>query len=195
MAVNWQSRRPRRACPLLCAYGVCIVIGAYPICTDEERYMARRNVYIRDEDEDVWERAEKLAGDAPLSRVITEALRVYVSSREGNPMQRLTIGTVNGGEAIAKAFIGRWLIEPDEAYRSEHEGDASIETQVRAGTTFAVAETAKGNIVVYVDAGRSRAEFETYGDFDQAEERGVPGDVLTLAARRAGIERAELLDI
>jgi hypothetical protein len=157
--------------------------------------MGRRNVYIRDEDEHVWERAEKLAGDAPMSRVITEALRAYVSGREGTPMQRLTVDTVNGGVELTKAFIGRWLIDPDEGYRSEHEGDASLETQVRAGTTFAVAETAKGNVVVYVDAAGGQPEFDVYEDFDQAEERGVPGDVVTLAAKRAGIERAELLDI
>jgi hypothetical protein len=157
--------------------------------------MGRRNVYIRDEDEDVWERAEKLAGEAPMSRVITEALRAYVSGREGSPMQRLTLETLNGGEALTKAFIGRWLIDPTEAYRSEHEGDADLGTQVHAGTTFAVAETAKGNIVVYVDAESGLPEFDVYSDFDQAEERGVPGDVLTLAAKRAGIERAELLDI
>jgi hypothetical protein len=156
--------------------------------------MGRRNIYVRDEDEDVWERAEKLAGGAPMSRLITEALRAYVSGREGTPMQRLTVETISGGEELTKAFIGRWLIDPTEAYRSEHEGDATLETQVRAGTTFAVAETAKGNIVVYV-AASGRPEFDVYSDFDQAEERGVPGDVLTLAAKRAGIQRAELLDI
>ena len=157
--------------------------------------MARRNVYIRDEDEEVWERAEKLGGGAPMSRVISEALRAYAGSREGNPMQRLTIATMHGGEEITKAFIGRWLIAPHEAYRSEHESDVTLETQVRAGTTFAVAETGKGRIVVYVDADTDRAEFDVYDDFDQAEEQGIPGDVLTLAAKRAGIERAELLDI
>ncbi len=157
--------------------------------------MGRRNVYVRDEDEDVWERAEKLAGEAPMSRIITDALRAYVSGREGAPMQRLAIETMNGGEVLTKAFIGRWLISPDEAYRSEHEGDIRLETQVRAGTTFAVGETAKGNIVVYIDADRPEAEFEVYEDFDRAEERGVPGDVLALAAKRAGVERAELLDI
>jgi hypothetical protein len=157
--------------------------------------MGRRNVYVRDEDEAVWERAEKLAGEAPMSRVITEALRAYVSGREGTPMQRLTFDTVNADERLTKAFIGRWLINPTETYRSEHEGDATLETQVRAGSTFAVAETAKGNIVVYVDAASAQPEFDVYEDFDQAEERGVPGDVLTLAAKRAGIERAELLEI
>jgi hypothetical protein len=157
--------------------------------------VGRRNVYVRDEDEVVWERAERLAGEAPISRVITDALRAYVSGREGAPMQRLIVETMNGGEQLTKAFIGRWLIDPSEAYRSEHEGDAALETQVRAGTTFAVAETAKGNIVVYVDATSGRPEYDVYEDFDQAEERGVPGDVLTLAAKRSGIERAELLDI
>ena len=49
--------------------------------------------------------------------------------------------------------------------------------------------------MVYVDAATDRAECDIYDDFDQAEERGIPGDVLTLAAKRAGIERAELLDI
>jgi hypothetical protein len=157
--------------------------------------MGRRNVYVRDEDEGIWERAEKLAGEAPMSRVITDALRAYVSGREGTPMLRQVIATTRGGEKITKAFIGRWLIEPDEGYRSEHEDDARLETQGRAGTTFAVAETAKENIVVYVDADRPESEFDVYEDYDQAEERGVPGDVLALAARRAGVERAELLDI
>ena len=157
--------------------------------------MTRRNIYVRDDDETVWERAEALAGQAPISRVITEALRAYVRDREGSPMERLGVETVSGGEVSAKAFVGRWLIAPAEGYRSEHERDSQLETQVRAGTTFAVAETAKGNIVVYIDAGRRQAEFEVYDGFDQAEERGVPGDVVTLAARRAGMERAELLDI
>jgi hypothetical protein len=157
--------------------------------------MGRRNVYVRDEDEDVWDRAEELAGEVPMSRVITDALRAYVRGQEGTPMERLRIETMHGGERLTKAFIGRWLISPEQGYRSDHEGDTSLETQVRAGTTFAVAETAKGNIVVYVDAGSEQPEFEVYDDFDQAEERGVPGDVVTLAARRAGVERAELLDI
>jgi hypothetical protein len=157
--------------------------------------MGRRNIYVRDEDEDVWERAEQLAGEAPMSRVITEALRAYVSGREGAPMQRLTIDTMSAGERLTKAFIGRWLIDPDEAYRSEHEADADIATQVPTGTTFAVAESAKSNIVVYVDAKGDEPEFDVYENFDQAEERGVPGDVITLAAKRAGVERAELLDI
>jgi len=157
--------------------------------------LGRRNVYVRDEDEPVWERAGSLAGEASLSRVITEALRAYVRGRDGTPMERLAVATVNGSESIAKAFIGRWLITPEERYRSEHERDIDISTQVRAGTTFAIAETAKGNIVAYLDADTPQGEFDVFDGFDQAEERGIPGDVLALAAKRAGVERAELLDI
>jgi hypothetical protein len=160
--------------------------------------MGRRNVYIRNEDEDVWERAEKLAGEAPMSRVITEALRAYVRSREGNPMERQVIDYEDRGtgEQLSKAFVGRWLIEPDEEYRSEHEtDDIRSGIQVMGGTTFAVGETAKGNIVVWIDANRSRSTYDVYDGFDDAEAKGVPGDVVALASTRAGIERAELLDV
>jgi len=160
--------------------------------------MARRNVYIRDEDEPVWESAEKLAGEAPMSRVITEALRAYVRSREGNPMERQVVSFENRetGEFLSKAFVGRWLIEPDEEYRSEHEADdLGRGNQGMGGTTFAVGETAKGNIVVWTDARRDRPRFTIHDSFDDAESDGVPADVVALASTRAGIERAEMLDI
>jgi hypothetical protein len=159
--------------------------------------MARRNVYIRNEDEDVWERAEKLAGEASMSRVITEALRTYVGSREGNPMQRLVVTYEDrDGGTHNKAFVGRWLIAPAQEYRSQHEADElGSGTQVMGGTTFAVAETAKGNIVVWVDAVRNNPSYSVFESFDDAEAGGVPGDVIAAAASAAGIERAEFLDI
>jgi len=106
--------------------------------------VGRPNIYVRGEDEDAWDRAEKLASEASTSRVITQALRAYVRSREGHPMERLTFEVVIGGKTMTKAFVGRWLIERGEEYRSEHEADDLITgTQVADGTTFAVAETAK----------------------------------------------------
>ena len=67
-------------------------------------------------------------------------------------------------------------------------------TQVASGTTFAIAETAKGKILILTDFGRGQS-FEVFDDFDAAEEAGVPADVLAVAAKSAGVERAELLDI
>jgi hypothetical protein len=157
--------------------------------------VGRGNIYVRGEDEDVWGRAEQSAGQASTSRVITQALRAYVRSREGNPMERLTFEVEIGGEKLTKVFVGRWLIEPAEEYRSEHEADDLMSgTQVADGTTFAVAETAKGKILILTDFRRGQS-FEVFDDFDDAQEAGVPADVVGVAAKRAGIERAELLDI
>jgi hypothetical protein len=107
-------------------------------------------------------------------------------------MERLTFQIEIGGEEISKAFVGRWLIEPGEGQRSEHEADDLISgTQVAGGTTFAVAETAKGKILILTDFGRGQS-FEVFDDFDDGEEAGVPADVLAVAAKRAGIVRAVL---
>jgi hypothetical protein len=157
--------------------------------------VGRPNIYVRGEDEDAWDRAEKLASEASTSRVITQALRAYVRSREGHPMERLTFEVVIGGKTMTKAFVGRWLIERGEEYRSEHEADDLITgTQVADGTTFAVAETAKGKILILTDFRRGQS-FEVFDDFDDAQEAGVPSDVLAVAAMRAGIERGALLDV
>ena len=154
--------------------------------------MGRRNIYVRGEDKDVWDRAEKFAGEASASVVITQSLRAWVRSREGHPMERLTFRIEISDQEISKTFVGRWLIGPGEGHRSEHEADDLISgTQVAAGTSFAVAETAKGTILILTDFRRGQS-FEVFDDFDEAEEAGVPIDVLAVAAKRAGIVRAVL---
>ena len=157
--------------------------------------VGKRNIYVRGEDKDVWDRAEKVAGEASTSGVITQSLQAYVRSREGHPMERLTFQIEIGGEEISKTFVGRWLIEPGEGHRSEHESDDLISgTQAAGGTIFAVAETAKGKVLILTDFGRGQS-FEVFDDFDAAGEAGVPADVLAVAAKSAGVDRAELLDI
>jgi len=45
--------------------------------------MATRNIYVREGDKELWERAERLAGDRDsLSSLLSDALREYVESRE-----------------------------------------------------------------------------------------------------------------
>jgi len=68
--------------------------------------VGRANIYVRGEDEEVWGRAEKLAGEPSTSRVITQALRAYVRSREGNPMERLTFEVEIGGEKLTRPSWG-----------------------------------------------------------------------------------------
>jgi hypothetical protein len=110
-------------------------------------------------------------------------------------MERLTFEVEIAGKTTTKAFVGRWLVEPGDEYRSEHEADDLMSgTQVAAGTTFAVAETAKGKILILTDFGRGQS-FEVFDDFDAAGEAGVPADVLAVAAKTAGVEGSELFVI
>ena len=46
--------------------------------------MPARTIYVREEDEDIWRRAEELASNGPksLSAIVTESLRFFVKSRE-----------------------------------------------------------------------------------------------------------------
>ena len=53
----------------------------------------RKNIYVREADQELWEKAEKLAGES-LSAVVTEALRGYVARAEAKAAQGET------GEAV-----------------------------------------------------------------------------------------------
>jgi len=149
--------------------------------------VARRNIYVRDEDADIWSEAEGMAGETALSRVVSEALRAYVRSRKGNPMNKVT---VYFEDETPKAFVGRWLISPDDRYES-------VDASGRSGTVWAVAETAKGNVAVC--RGRPGDPFfqrlDVYESLEEMEDSGIPEEVVSRAAVALGIERAELLDI
>ena len=86
--------------------------------------MPRKNIYVRDEDQDVWERAEKLADGDSISAIVTEALRQFVLHREQSSgtglyeRQELEIASVdqrlNAIDGERKiAFQGRLLVSDD----------------------------------------------------------------------------------
>ena len=62
----------------------------------------RRNVYVRAEDADIWERAEQLAGES-LSQLIADQLRRYVAQREieASGFERIVVEAIVKGEAPA----------------------------------------------------------------------------------------------
>jgi hypothetical protein len=51
---------------------------------EEVATMPARTIYVREEDEEIWRRAEELARNGPdsLSAIVTAALRLYVLSKE-----------------------------------------------------------------------------------------------------------------
>lgn len=51
--------------------------------TQDEGQTMRKNLYVRDEDAELFDRAEALEGEESLSGVVAKALRDYLRSKEG----------------------------------------------------------------------------------------------------------------
>lgn len=163
--------------------------------------MGRRNIYIRDEDEEVWELAAALAGkEKSMSQIIVRGLRDYITSREGDALEMLLVEVDDAhGQRSSKKFSGRWLVtdfvssagnvsvrHPGTALTANHDCDV---------TPWWVAETAKGQIAVWANPPSGSGGFYVYRDLDEAEKNGIPGEVVSAAADALGLQRAELLDI
>jgi hypothetical protein len=163
--------------------------------------VGRRNIYIRDEDEGVWDRASALAGkEESMSQIIVRGLRAYISDRDGEPIEMLVVELEDElGQQSSKKFPGRWLIRDYKSAAGDawvsHPGTARTFAHDCDATSWWVAETAKRQIAAWANSGAGERAFYVYRDLDQAEENGIPGDVISAAARALGIERAELLDI
>jgi hypothetical protein len=153
-----------------------------------------KTIYIREADADVWQRAEKLAGDS-VSALITEALRRYVEEEEQKERTGMESIEVEfwGPEdkPYQAAFVGRWLLWPDET--ETRTGEPGYD----AGAYYGVALTRRGNIAVYirhVNDGFAPI-LKTYGSFEKAEEGGIPGDILAIAASEISDGYVHKLDI
>lgn len=163
--------------------------------------MGRRNIYLRDDDEGVWEMAAALAGkEKSMSQIIIRGLRDYISSREGEALEMLVVEVEDEhGQRSSKKFSGRWLLTDFASTAGDvwvsHAGTARTIHHDCDATPWWVAETAKGQIAVWANPPSGSGGFYVYPDFDDAEENGIPGDVVSAAARALGIQRAELLDI
>lgn len=44
--------------------------------------MATKQIYVRDEDEKVFDRAKELSGGEPYSKLVIDALKEYIANRE-----------------------------------------------------------------------------------------------------------------
>jgi hypothetical protein len=162
--------------------------------------VGRRNIYIRDEDEAIWDKAGELAGEDSMSQIVVRGLRAYVSGREGEPMQWLTVEVTDEmGQTSTKKFSGRWLITDFEsaagdAWIHHPEGNRTRNFDCD-DTPWWVAETAKGRIAIWANPAIGTRDFYVFKDLDDAERLGVPGDVISAASNALGIQRAEVLDI
>jgi hypothetical protein len=171
----------------------------YTACADDELHeevvvVPNKTIYVKESDTELWERAERLAGGS-FSALITEALRRYVEEEEQKEqagMESIEVDVWGPEERpYQKAFVGRWLVPPNETEtRTEEPG-------YDAGAYYGVALTRRGNIAVYsrhVNDGFPPI-LTAYGSFDEAEEDGVPGDILAMAASEISGGYVQKLDI
>jgi hypothetical protein len=111
----------------------------------------RKNIYIKAEDAEMWERAESLAGES-LSQLLSDLLRQYVVDREtqGDGFDKIIVEAISAktGQVRLVTFYGRWLTP------RQWDGDMLF---------YRVALTRRGRIAATV-------EDQAWGDYD---ERGI----------------------
>jgi hypothetical protein len=145
-----------------------------------------RTLYVREEDQDIWDQAKAIVGDS-LSTYVTNHLKTLVADKKASlgGFRRIVVKFIDKGIPRAQAFYGRWIIPPDDAFDTGHD-------------RYAVAVTSKGNFVVFdFWDGPSRDDeyfpgsLLVFSSLDEANSkipRGLIAEVLT----RHGIEIEEL---
>jgi len=161
--------------------------------------MPQKNIYIRDADKDVWEQAEKLAGSASFSQLITDLLRGHVEQekrkQEALSMQMKTvefeIENKDTGRITKKSFKGRWVVDTNDRLIASG-------PMYMAGTAYVAAITAKGGIFLgsfSPSNGDHLEDYTVYSSFEFAEIDGWPPELLSAVADELGKDFVEELDI
>ena len=157
----------------------------------------RKNIYVRDEDTAIFDRAEQLGGES-LSAVIADALRRYVAAEEakGEGLQEtvIEVGTRygEGADDTRKIkFVGRKLADG----RIYSTGDSR-------GTDYDLYFTQKGKILALIEhwsrwQGESTtADYKIYDTLEHTLSEGVvPGGIIQEAADTLDVELVEYLDV
>jgi hypothetical protein len=149
----------------------------------------RKNIYVRDADLAVWERAEQLAGHEPTSALISRLLHNYVAQREIVEGRIVVELQDDDGNVTRKAFKGRWLVEHFQ----------SGAPTVMIGTQYFAAQGERGGLALwhqgrnddYADA----RSFSTYSSLSEAAGDPWPQDFLSAVASALDEEYAEEIDL
>jgi hypothetical protein len=153
-----------------------------------------KTIYVREADTEVWEKAERLAGGS-VSALIAEALRRYVEEveqKEQLDMESIEVELWGPEDRpYEAAFVGRWLLWPDEGETRTREPGYD------AGAYYGVALTRRGNIAVYVRHVNDGFApiLKKFSTFEEAEDEGIPGDILATAASEISDGYVQKLDI
>lgn len=158
-----------------------------------------KTVYLRDEEVPIWEKARELSGDK-LSPIIVTALRRFVAEKETEPrgFERIEFhynDIAKHGIPAAKAFIGKWLVPPEDRFADAYEELTKDDTSPHI--YYALAITARDNVVVCTCSSWDKAKligrsFDVYDSFESALAGKVSYLLVTEAMARRGIPVEEL---
>ena len=143
-----------------------------------------RNIYIRDEDEAVWERARELSGARGVSTIVVQGLKRFIAEKEAKELQAKGFEriVVNFNDADAhhipriKAFYGRWISPPSNPEIASSENDDKH-------WRCAVALTAKGAAVFHLIEEEREDRAEWFKVFPSLEAAAADSDVNWVARR------------
>ena len=155
-----------------------------PAQRTEARATNRKNIYVRDSDLEVWDRAEQLASE-PISALLASLLRNYVQQRE-MPTERIIVAVNDhDGATTRKAFRGRMLV-------SNYSAD---DPTVRR-TRFYAAQGATGGLALWYQHGDGYSGgFQTYADLGDATGKEWPLDFLSAVSLALSEGYAEEIDL
>lgn len=166
--------------------------------------MPKKNIYIKDADVEIFEKAEQLGGES-ISVIIAEILRKFMEQKEaeaaGYQEYVLEVGTAYDDTKKVK-FIGRLLADGTTYHGSTSDGRDR-------GNTWEIYQTKAGKIIVYLDnwsrwdGERDRMYYAVLDNLpgydDTMFSNGgypytVPGNILEDAAAGLGREMVEYID-
>jgi hypothetical protein len=144
----------------------------------------RQNLYVAAKDQDVWERAEKLAAPESLSSLVTRLLRRHVNQLQV-AKDRVVVDIEEYNDyTVRKAFVGRHLVSAFQSDQGTH--------------SWYAAQGAKGGLAVWLETteGDPAKLFRTYRDFDAfAADRSMPRDLVSAVSAAMGEQYAEEIDL
>jgi hypothetical protein len=154
--------------------------------------MPNKTIYVREGDAELWAKAEEIAGGS-VSGLLSEALSRYVEEEERKKEASMeTLRVDLGGKTFGRQaeFVGEWLVSPGDEIRSSEPGRD-------LGAYYGIALTQRRKVAVYcahVNDGFDAA-LEVYSSLDEAEEDGVPEDIIVAARSELDPNYVEKLDI
>lgn len=161
----------------------------------------RKNIYIRDEDQELFEKAEKLGGDN-FSGLVAEAVRRFVeveeAKQDGMAEQEIEVGIYYSGTSSDDTrkikFIGKKIADANILSGQSSSRDDR-------GKNYTLYLTKKGKFLLHIEywtrwqGEDSRSSYETFDSMTHLMSYDPPGSLIQEAGQRLGVDTAEYLDI